>query len=443
MGPDIGSTPNPDTGVQYQYTSAPPATGPVESPSTPGQVGYVQSQSTLSPSQAEELMRLFLAMQIPFLAPPIEAGGRNGVDGIDVTTAVKWVEAQYDKIKNDIIDTIWNQFSKSLEELREFAKNKEIQRERDVTKEGPMSPSENLLFLMALSVAEREKELDPSGSGDKSVLEAQFKPVFDHWFRNTGMVNPGDGTYPDPSFVTGTLTSQSDIIRSVLGGALAVAGIEGMRDMGSIQPLADAAVATGLPMDTQGAIAMLTALMFLKSGQNKAAIETVDDGVKKGMPPQNLDFAMNFARNIVAIVTPKLDESGLAPQQREQNQNIRLMLSVIALNLLYRQTFGGMEGSKEFTGLLDPKSIVTMLNKLDIDPSLKAQLQTNFNSLVANIQANLPADVDARADMIARLSDYIDSKDSVDSMLSTTTMLAASLGVDPDIMYQRISGTTT
>lgn len=453
MGPDIGQPHNPDASVSYQYTGT-PAAGPVETPA-PGQVQYEQSQSTISKSEAEqELIQLFLAMQIPFLTPPSDVQGtsKNGVSGIEAAAIskadVQWIDLQYEKAKSDIINTMWEQFSKSVRELEELAKKDYIKKwSEDVTKAGPKSSTEYFAYILALSAGQRAQELDKDSThSDQSVLGVQFGQAYQQWFVDPGVVASRNGGFPDPSFVAGALASSPDALRAAIGGVGLVAGVEVTKQL-SVSPIADAVLSvgpsTGLPVDSQAAAAMIAALLY-QGGVNRANAETLKDALKSGVPPQNMDFALNFSKNILAIVThPLKGEDQLDPQRQQQNKMIRLMLSVMALNLLYRQTFGGMEGRKEFADLLKQGGTTDLLKGLKLDPEVSARVQSMFDGLVAQIQKNLPSDAEARASMIVSLGEYIDSKDSVNSMLSTTMMLASSLGVDPDILHQRIMGTTT
>ena len=96
----------------------------------------------------------------------------------------------------------------------------------------------------------------------------------------------------------------------------------------------------------------------------------------------------------------------------ELDRLVRLMLSVMALNMLYRSAYGGMTG-EELGAILKGETS-------DIHEKIKLLVE----QLAALIQSNLPAHAEVRAETILKLMDYVDSKDSIDSMLQSTRILA-------------------
>lgn len=437
MEPDINNNPDPNASIDYSNYTGP--TAPAESP-PPGQVQYNQSESTIQSATVEEMMANFLWLpQTPTLNP-------TSIEDVRAISALS-VDGIYEKTKDDIISAIWKNFQRGVEDMEKLSKEAYVKKwVDDVLKGGPKSNAENYAFIMALSAGDRATEIEGNGGqGSQSVLAVQFKESFDQWIANPGKGASGDGRYPDPSFIAGAVASNPDALRAAIGGIGLVAGVEVTKQL-SVDPLADAlagvGTVSGLPMDPQtagemGAAAMIAALQYTGAGA-KATLETIDDAIKSGSPPQDIQFALNFANNIKAIVTHKFEGAALNPAREHVDQTIRLMLSVMALNLLYRRVFGGMEGRTEFTDLIH-KGTANVLK--DVNPAFKDQIQVAMDDLIAQIKLNLPKNDLARSDMIARLSKYIDSNDSVDSMLSTTRMFAYTLGERTEITERRIQGT--
>lgn len=435
-GPDISSTPNPNAQTNYQPVSAPPS-----NPPTPGQVEYDQNASTIQKTDQQLLEELFLAMQFPGLYPPnmikdfaeiVSTGGTQSIDGINNGAAIAHLQMAYEQTKHDIISSIWESFAKSVQELEQLSKEAYIKKwVLEVAKDGPKSSTEYFAYLLALSASNRAEELSKSGDTGQSALSVQFKTSFDQWFNipgNEAVVTTGA---IDPSFKIGTLASNLD----VMDQAIALVGVFGVPQM-SVSPLADALTAvgpnSGLPVDTQAAGALIAALLYT-GARNKADVETLEDAASKVQPPQDMDFALNFAKNILAIVSHNLEgESTASKDQAGQHQMIRLMLSVMALNLVYRAGYGGMEGTKEFAALLEKGGTD------NIDSAIKPTI----DRLIEQIKNFLPSDEPARSQMISSLSEYIDSKDSTESMLSTSRMFAASLNARPDIYGGRLGATS-
>lgn len=445
-GPDINNTPNPNAQPAFQPVEAPPT--PTSVPA-PGQVEYDQNASTMSQTDQQLLEELFLAMQYPGLLPPnminnnytdsVTNGGPGSISSVNNSSAITLIDMKYEEAKNDIITAIWDNFSKSVQELEQRAKEDYIKKwAEDVYKNGPKSSTEYYAYVLAMSASNRSEELADQGDVGQSALSVQFKTAFNQWFSVpdsgtavvTGM-SSGAKDPIDPTFKVGALASNLDVIPD----AVSMVAIAGATQF-SINPVADALTAvgpnTGLPIDSQAAGALIAALLY-GGARNKADVETLEKAAAKGQPPQDIDFALNFAKNILAIVSHNLEgESTASKDQASQHQMIRLMLSVMALNLLYRAGYGGMEGSKEFAGLLKEGGTK------DIDPAIKPTIDL----LVAQIKNFLPTDEPSRSQMIASLSDYIDSKDSTESMLSTSRMFAAALKDRPNISGGRLGATS-
>lgn len=405
-----------------------------------------RSTSTLQKSELE-LAELLLAAQYPGLIPPnilaadladIQASGNSAAIGVIAANATAiQIAMKADQVKNDIISSMWDNFSKGIQEMEERAKRDDIQRwTQDVSRAGPKSSSEYYAFLLALSATERADELNDPSNPNQSALAVQFNNAFNQWMiipsnESNVAINGPSGSYPDSSFIAGCVACNADLVRDAIGAV----GL-GVGYQLSVNPIADAVTAvgpnSGLPVDSQAAGALIAALLY-GGAANKATIETLEEAARSGKPPQDLEFALNYAQNILAIVSHNIEKGAVtvSKEQHGQNQMIRLMLSVMALNLVYRAAFGGMEGQKEFTDLLKEGGTS------DIDPAIKPTI----DRLIAQIKTFLPSDEPSRSQTIASLSEYIDSKDSVDSLLATTRMFTASLGVKPDILQKRLEGT--
>lgn len=443
-GPDISSTPNPNAQPSFQPVSAPPPS----SVPAPGQVEYDQNASTIE-TDKQLIEELFLAMQFPGLYPPnlimqdltdlIAKGDSQSIAALTSGSAIKKLEVMYEETKHDIINHIWDNFIKSVRELEELSKEAYIKKwVEEVAKDGPKSSTEYFAFLLALSSSQRAEELSSNGDQGQSALSVQFKTLFNQWFSipsDDSIAASHNSTTArdaiDPSFKIGALASNLD----VMSEAIALVGVIGVPQL-SVSPLADALSAvgpnSGLPVDSQAAAALIAALLY-NGARNRADVETLEKAASQGRPPQDIDFAANFARIILTIVSHGLEgETSASKEQSGQHQLIRLMLSVMALNLLYRAGYGGMEGSKEFAALLEKGGTD------NIDPAIKPTI----DQLVARIKEFLPTDEPARSQMIASLSEYIDSKDSTESMLSTSRMFAAALGARPDIFGGRLGATS-
>lgn len=374
------------------------------------------SASSIQQSELEALALLWLA-GVPILVPPeMNGNSTNSSSGQVVAAAGLSMEAT----KHEIITKMWDSYIENIRQIADRMKKEDIRRQtEDADKPGPMSSAQYFTFLMSLSGTKRADEIDGNGNG----LSAQFTNTYNNW-----MVNPidsgsaaiaGVGAYPSSSFIAGSVVSNPDAIRLAIGADSALLGV-----YLSSSPVADALLAvgptSGLPGDYQAAAALVAAL--LNGGAlNRAAADTpLSSG---GKPQYDLNFAVNYAKNIMAIVTKDIGAGDPAdPQRATQNDMVRLMLSSMALNMLYRAAYGGMEG-KEFAELLAGNT-----------EDIPSQIRGLVDQLVSLVNSFLPKAPASRADMIARLMEYVDSKESVDSMLETSgqfgEFLASSKNVD-------------
>lgn len=404
--------------------------------------GSGQSISSISKSELEALV-MMLAAGIPVLQFPNvivtnfnELSQNGGVAGVAAKgTAYQQIALLVEETKHDIITSMWDKYIEDIRDAADRAKQDDIKRwTTEVAKNGPKSGSEYLAYILALSANRRAEEL---GDGGQSGLAVQFNQAFNYWLvdpiqsKDTAVGGVGgvdkslkDG-YPDSSFITGCVVCGSDSIRGVIGAIGAAAAAADL----SLSPVSDAFLAVGpntaLPMDSQAAAAMIAAL--LNGGAvMKANAKTIEDAAAKGQPPRDLDFAKNYAKQILTIVThePKGGEP-LDKQQQGQNGMIKLMLSAMALNMVYRAAYGGMSG-EEFASLLKGDTA-----------KLPPQIKDLIESLLDQIKAYLPDDPEKRSSLVVSLMEYVDSKDSVDNMLQTTRMFTAALSTS-DIDQRRL-----
>jgi hypothetical protein len=234
--------------------------------------------------------------------------------------------------------------------------------------------------------------------------------------------------YPSSSFLAGCVACSPDAIRNAIGISGAALGFQL-----SSSPVADALFAvgptSGLPGDYQAAAALVAALLNGGAVYKASADTMVASGGAK--PQYDLNFAVNYAKNIMAIVTKNIEgQEPTSPEQASQNTMIRLMLSAMALNMVYRSAYGGMQG-KEFENLLAG-------NTTDLPEEVKGLIE----QLVSLVNAYLPQDSKSKADTIRRLMEYVDSKDSVNSMLETSRLFASFLDTNDLDSTRLASGKT-
>jgi hypothetical protein len=383
---------------------------PVQGPSQ--QTGPDKKPSPLSASSIQqselEAIALLMVAGIPILQSPDLSGNVSSshIAGIAALSAAAR--------ENEIITTMWDRYIDNIREISERLKKEDIKDEiEDISRTGPKSSVEYFAFLMASTATRRAEEIDGSGP---SSLAVQFTNAYNDWLVNpiqSGATLDASGSYPSAAFMAGCVACSPDAIRSAIGADSAVLGIQL-----SASPVADALAAagptSGLPGDYQAAAALVAALLY-GGAVNRATAETIAQG--KGAQAQyDLNFATNFAKEIMAIVTKDIGKGDPTNPYREtQNTMMRLMLSAIALNMVYRSAYGGMH-SKEFAALLSGEAT-------NVDPAIKGLV----SQLADLVNHYLPTDSKARAETIARLMEYVDSKDPVDSMLQTSRLFSSFL----------------
>lgn len=318
---------------------------------------------------------------------------------------------QVDQTKQTIIASIWQNYSKNLAEFSERMKGADIQAwMQEVSDRGAQSPTEYYAFILAKSSMQ-------TSDGRNALLE-RFSQAFNQWVIDPNKQaylggNAADmmEAYPTSSFIAGCMVCGVDIVREAIKNTSGIFQHQ-LQD----NPIADVlfSVAPGIVLypDYQAAAALIVALLN-NGAVYKATEDALKKGKEKGSPPHDLDFAIKYAKHIIAIVTHKSVLSHLQPKEiQERDRLVRLMLSVMALNMLYRSAYGGMTG-EEFGAILKGET-------QDIHDKIKSLIE----QLTGLVKANLPISQEARAETILRLMDYVDSKDSIDSMLQSTRILA-------------------
>lgn len=318
---------------------------------------------------------------------------------------------QVEQTKTTIITSIWQNYNKNLTEFAERMQGKDIHVwMQQVADSGAKSPTEYYAFILAQS---SQQNLD-----GKNALIERFSQAFNQWVldpNKQARLQGGDAgmldDFPSSSFIAGSMVSGIDIVREAIKSTSGI-----FQNQLKESPVADVlfatALNTGLSPDYQAAAALIVALL-----NNGAAYKATEDALKKGKekgtPPRDLDFAIKYAKHIIAIVTHKTVSSNVENKEiKERDRLVRLMLSVMALNMLYRSAYGGMTG-EEFGEILKGTTD-------DIHEKIKALVE----QLAQLIKANLPKPEEVRAETVLRLMDYVDSKDSIDSMLQSTRILA-------------------
>lgn len=354
----------------------------------------------------QSLPSLFKAAR--FLSQTIAQGGilesKTSAHGVeDFMQSLDQVE----QTKETIITSIWQNYSKNLSEFSERMQGSDIQAwVQEVVDKGTKSPTEYYAFILAKSSMEN---ID----GKNTLLE-RFSQAFNQWVIDPHKHARGDAgmlDYPSSSFIAGCMVCGIDIVREAIKNTSSI-----FQHQLQNNPVADVLFATApslmLTPDYQSAAALIVALL-----NNGAVYKATEDALKKGKekesPPRDLDFAIKYARQIIAIVAHKGPSTQSEHKEiQERDRLVRLMLTVMALNMLYRSAYGGMTG-EEFGAVLKGET-------RDIHERIKSLV----GQLTLLIKANLPVSVKVREETILRLMDYVDSKDSIDSMLESTRLLA-------------------
>lgn len=405
---------------------------PINTDSTAPVSNRQEKSSPLSASSIQEseleALAFFMVAGIPVLTMPDMNGNSSSVNSSKIAAASGLnVEAQ----THQIISKMWESYIENIREVSERQKKEDIDKEtKDANKAGPKSSAEYFTYLMSISANQRAEEI--SGA-ESTALTTQFTNTYNTW-----LVNPMDsgtslaingishGSYPSAAFMAGCVACNPDAIRNAIGADGAILGIQL-----SSSPVADALLAvgptSGLPGDYQAAAAMIAAL--LNGGAvNKATVDTMaNPGASK--PEYNLNFAINYAQQIMAIVTKNIGAEDPTNPRAAQNNMVRLMLAAMALNMVYRAGFGGMSG-------MDMGSLIAG------DTRGLGQIKGLVEQLVALVNRYLPQDPKIREETINRLMEYVDNKESVDSMLETSGLFTSFLNAS-EVDSRRITSSTT
>lgn len=401
--------------------------GPIPAPLTSESDSTDTSVYSSSISQSQmEAMAMMMIAGMPLLVPPNDnVDSSSSLSSQNIDAIVRQVDISTQQMEHEIITEMWDKFLETLHEIAAQQRAADRRREIfDTDKTGPMSGSEYLVYLMSVSLNQRALETKDEGI---SPLVSQFSNTYNQW-----LISPADATsistsgdYPSASFIAGAVASNPDAIRAAIGADGAALGVQL-----SVSPVADALLAvgpaSGLPGDYQAAAALVAAMLY-NGAVNRAVQNNLDPASTGAKPVQDLNFAIGFARTIMAIVAQSLEGAqSNDPQQAGQSDLIRLMLASVALNMIYRAGYGGMSG-------VDMDSLIRGTANVP-----ENQISGIVAQLLGVIRGYLPADAAARDEAIARLSEYVDSKESVDSMLGTSNLLSSQLGTG-EITAERIS----
>jgi hypothetical protein len=395
--------------------------------------GVISSQeSTIKKSELEKLAEWIFIAGLPALFPPEPKvtfqGSSEGIEGVHGSSILTF-SAQVEQMTHDIIVDMWDKYAETLKEIAK--RREEDYREKwgkDLAKEGPKSATEYNAYLLALSPTQRRDEIGPTGDDG---LDVQFGATYNRWLANpaentSASGAPSAGQYPNATFITGAIASSPDLVSQTMG----VAGAAGLQL--SVSPIADALTALGpvsaLPADSQLAVALVAALLYNGSA-SKANNDALEDASKKGLPLTFAEFGINYAKNILAIITHNVEGDKTASREGNQNRLIKLLLATTALTALHRGVFDGVQ----------PQDIEDLINTNNIDKAdIPEETKQLFRDLAAKVNDLLNESPETREALIAQMAQYAGRKETVESMMSSTKLLMATLD-PPSINSNRIA----
>lgn len=323
-------------------------------------------------------------------------------------------ELDTEQMNNTIISSMWQTYKKNLMEFSERMQGNDItQWLQGMQANDAKSPTEYYALLLA-----RSSTLGTEGTSQTNALTEAFTQTFDRWINEPNIKLMGaravgdiSQVYPSPSFLAGCVICGADILREAMRDTSSELGLQSPKS-----PIADVLFALGplsnVSVDYQAAAALIAALLS-NGAAYKATDDTLNKNKNKDRPPNDIDFAINYAKHIIAIVTYKPTAAELANKiVEDQHRLVRLMLLVMALNLLYRAAYGGMTG-EEFASILKGET-----------GDIAEKIKPLIDQLAGLIKANLPKNEKTRTESIIKLMDYVDTKDSIDSMLQSTRLLS-------------------
>ncbi len=412
---DIGQSPGFNTQSAGVY-SAQPVTGTGPPATVTPSTNYFNSSIGIS---EQELIALLLMPGYAILPQPTTTSGET-----DAKTTVASVE----NTKAQIVNWMWQTFSDGLEQIAKTAKQDAAKHEIEESQRKSEDIKRSYLKQEILKSASNPDSVNST----KSKLQVIFDHTFLQWLNpaNGVAVLPNMTTYPSTGFIAGATAVSLDVVRNAVG---AVSNETGSQL--SVSPIADALQAvgpsSGLPGDYQAATALVAAILY-NGSVLRATFDTLQEANASNKPPEDLQFAMNYAKNIIAIVTFNIEQNQPSnnPLEAKQNRLMRLMLSMMAINMVYRLAYGGMTG-KEFVALLNGETA-----------NLTADVKATLTQLSDLVNSFLPQDPAGRSASIAELAAYIDNKNPVQEMLKTTSLLAAILKSRTSIQ-QGITGAVT
>ncbi len=339
------------------------------------------SASSIQASEMQAAALAILAANIPSLDPPSASGVDSAALGSARATAIN-VATSVQETEKDISDSMWGNYAAMLAQLAEEYR-----------------------------ASQKQAELHPELSAS-SMARVELQ----QWVTDPGAVSMAGvlaGGIADAQALVGAVDSSTGVDRiSVSPFADAIAGVGG--------PL------SGMPMDIQAAAALVAALL---NGQavNKVNAEMLTEalGQKPPVPPEDIDFAVKYGNQVLGMVIPQMEgASSLPPERAALNTAVRLTLSAMALNLLYRTLYGGMNGM-EMKELLnaDPSQLGSLLKfPENTSDEMRAKITTLMSNLLTQVQACFPKDAAGKESVIDNISNYVGQKDSVSSMLAVTQM---------------------
>lgn len=136
----------------------------------------------------------------------------------------------------------------------------------------------------------------------------------------------------------------------------------------------------------------------------------------RSLQPIQADTAL---KNAEALLTVAKQPSQLVEKDlSDEDKSIRVMLSAMALNMLFRSFVGAMKGD-QFIDLLK-----------DFGMDMPEEIKPLIKQHVAVINANLPVEPSAREDAVSMLKDFVTSHDSDVAAMQSTQILRDELSRD-------------
>jgi hypothetical protein len=336
-----------------------------------------------------------LAAWHPILIPPNDTASHKKVVGLDVAASTLNIAKQ----ENDVITSSWETYLTMLKQLDEQHKaSRELHDKEDVTIKSDIS----------------------------GKLEAVVNGV-KQWVVDPSQTIPVDGVSAGLSsaFLASLAASNVDII----AGSTAQAALQ---DLTSNNPILDNLTTPGTPSVNRDAIfaAEVVASLYYSTFIQQTTLQTVQQAAPVVKPGNDSQFAINFANNVLAISTLKVQGDDPADNKSDQDRNklIRVQLYTMALNLIYRTQFDGMTG-KELLGLIQSNNLQVPEGINPKSPEWIATL-----NLINALKTILPG---VSPSVLQEMMDYVDEKHSAESMRESFHMLVDQLAAGPEVEAER------